>query len=178
MAISVNYLPLTDIKRDFWLRSFYTKLTTYAAVLDIEPSVLQQVQIDAEAFHAVVLYTEKVRNYSEAVTTFRNLLRNGSTSLGTLPNPPEAITLPAGMKRDIFGRIRRLVRNIKSHPNYSESIGDELQIIAPKSAEDINTWKPRLSVAFNAGIPIIKWKKGKSQGIKLKAESGLWKRQL
>lgn len=172
MATPISYFPLKDSGKVIWLQNFTPKISGYATALDIPASTISQLQVDTEAFLLTIQYTESVRNFSEALTAFRNQLRDGKQSLGSLPPAPAAPTLPSGARNDIFGRIRKLVQTIKSHPNYSESIGDSLRIIAPKAAESSHEWKPLLQVAFQAGTPIIKWKKGKSQGIKLWVDRG------
>lgn len=172
MSVSVKYIPQKDSEKLFWLKTFSAKAEAFSTTLNIPATTVAQLAIDAEVFEKMVLHTDAARSYAEAVTELRNQLRNGGTKSMSIPKPPATISLPAGAKTDIFGRVRNLVQLIKKHPSYNQSIGEELGVVAPKSVENIHEWKPRLHISLNAGMPVVKWKKGRSHGLKLKVDRG------
>ena len=166
------YLPQSDPGKVLWLRNFAEKLPGFAAELDITPAQLAQVDTDSEAFGDTIVYLNNQKNGLESLTAFKNQLRNGKLPLGSIPSFGTPPTLPAGTLNDIFGRTRLLVRTIKGHANYTESIGDALGIIGEESEDDVNTWKPILKVRIEAGSPNILWTKGNSSGIKIWVDRG------
>jgi hypothetical protein len=76
------------------------------------------------------------------------------------------------MKGDVLGRARKLVRWIKTHPNYSPGIGEALRIVGAETTGLSKDAQPKLKVRLNAGLPIIVWRKGKASALKIYVDRG------
>lgn len=167
-----DYIPYDDTGKVLWLSNFSEELPNYATELGITPAQLSQVQTDGEFFGGFYTYLMNQKNVFEALTAYKNQLRNGKLPLGSIPTFATPPTAPAAALNDVFGRIRQLVRAIKANPNYTEAIGDALKIIGSESEDNPDTWKPVLKAEMKAGSPDIKWTKGQSSGIKLWVDRG------
>ena len=78
--------------------------------------------------------------------------------LNTLPAPP-AVLVPPG----VMGRIRAFIQRIKTHPNYTDAIGEQLQIVGTKSDDlNIETAKPSFQGASSVGKVRLDWIKANS----------------
>ncbi len=166
-----DYLPRADADRAIWLVNFEQKAKDYQVILNLSPATIAQLETDSDIFAGTLLFVEQLRNKLEAATAFKNQLRDGT---GTLVPPilPTLPPIPPTVQSGIFNRVRLLVQTIKAHPNYTESIGDDMRIIGEESTDDPNTWKPILGVRLESGRPNILWKKGHSEGIKLWVDRG------
>lgn len=165
------YMPRTDNEKALWLANFVDKLKLYDVALGISPVTITQLETDRDVFVGALMLVEQLKDSLEGITAFKNALRDGGGSL-VAPSIPLMPPIPPDVQEDIFGRVRKLVRVIKGNLNYSESIGDSLRIIGEDTPDPSATWKPILSVAFQASVPTLKWKKGKSSGIKLWVDRG------
>jgi hypothetical protein len=168
------YLPDGDIKRVDWLNNFAAKLATHAAYLNIPPATVTQTTQDAENFKAMITYAESYKDYGKAITSYKNLMSTkGNRHAPMQPMPPAPVLTfanpPVG---DIFGRVRRLVQLIKNNNLYTQSIGADLGIIGSERTVDFSKLMPRLIITLNAGRPVISWKKGNMQGIKIYVDRG------
>lgn len=172
MAKRKFYLPNSDADKVLWLNNFAEKLPAYATTLGITASTLAQVQTDSDVFGSVFIFQNALKNTMESYTAFKNLLKDGKDALTPPPTIPTLPTLPPSSQSNIFGRAAQLVQNIKSNPNYNESIGDDLRIIGEEQDINTQTWKPILKLEYIAGSPNIKWTKGDSNGIKIKVNRG------
>jgi hypothetical protein len=176
MAKKDYYLPETDLGKVTWLSNFAQKLPGHATALGISATTLAQVASDEENFAKMVLGIDFFAEYSKQLTAYKNQLRSGTLNnapIGDLPAPPTAITFTTPPVADVFGRTRRLVQTIKNNPNYTEAIGQDLGIIGSENEFDPNTLKPELKIETAAGgRPNIIWKKGQTEGIKIKVDRG------
>jgi hypothetical protein len=166
------YMPKSDSGKVLWLNNFAAKLPTYAATLSIDAGTIAQIQIDSDVFGEILIFQNNLKDTMESYTAYKNLLRSGTGSLTPLPPIPTPPTLSPDAQPNIFGRVASLVQTIKNHPNYNESIGDDLQIIGEEQDVNPNDWKPILKVEYIAGSPNIKWTKGDSDSIKIKVNRG------
>lgn len=167
-----DYLPNGDADKAVWLANFVEKAKNYAVLLGLSPATIIKLEEDRDAFVAALVLLDALRNSVEAVTAFKNRLRDGKTPLGVLPTLPTLPVVPPTLQSDIFGHVRQLVRAIKANPNYTETIGDDMRIIGDEITEDPNLWQPSLSVNFVAGAPHLKWTKGQSESIKIWVDRG------
>lgn len=167
-----SYLPYSDSDKAVWLANFVEKLKLYDVVLGISPTTISTLEDERDVFVGAIVVVEAVRNSAEALTAFKNRLRESTEPLGPQPVLPTIPPVPPTVQGNIFGRIRELVNQIKSNPNYTESIGDDLRIIGDEISEDPSTWKPILGLGYEAGAPVIKWTKGQSKGLKIWVDRG------
>lgn len=176
MAKKDYYLPETDTGKATWLNNFAEKLPNHSVILNIPAATQTQVANDAENFGSILFNLGLFTEYNKQLTAFKNQLRSGTLNnapIGNLPAPPPAITFNTPPVADIFGRVRRLVQTIKNNPNYTVAIGQDLGIIGAENELDPNTLKPELKIETAAGgRPNIIWKKGLTEGVKIKVDRG------
>ena len=167
------YLPRSDKKKSMWLSNFAVRLPYYAATLDITPSTLTSIQNDAKMFEYAIQLVDSFSKIKKTRTSFKNQLRDGPVSSTPFavpkvisPSPPALV--PPG----IFKRVTALIRKIKVNDNYTPAIGKHLDIIGPETYLDTKKIKPKLKVRFVAGRTIIKYNKGRSDGIDIYVDRG------
>ena len=154
-----QYLPTNEQERATWLTGFSGKLPTYSTVLGLVQATLDGLKQDAAYYAWTMAALTAFRDYAQAWTAYKNALATG-TILGDAPIAPTLPTAPALVTPDVFGRLSRLVITIKNAPGYTEAIGEDLGIIAPKSASPKpETLKPLLKVSRIALGELIKWSK-------------------
>jgi len=90
--------------------------------------------------------------------------------LGAIPALPTLPVAPTAVSAGIFDRMRLLVQRIKNHSNYNEAMGHDLNIIGSDEALDRVAMKPTLEIVISGGEPIIKWKKGHADAIRLEVD--------
>lgn len=170
-----TWLPHDDPGKASWLTNFAKELPNFQKILGLPDSVIAQTQNDAENFSFIVNSITVFRTYSNYITTYKNLLRQGSDDgkpLGILSAAPATPVFPQPVTGNIFGRVRKLVQTIKNTEGvYSEYMGKALGIIGtdPEMAADV---KPRLTVTFAGGHPQLKYKKMKMQGVRIYVDRG------
>jgi len=169
------YLPLEDGKLEKWLReTFNVKLPAHAATLGITVGQLASVNDDALNFSYWLGQSDLFKDEKEERTDYKNLLRDGplGSPAGTPPTPPVIPAAPAGVLPGIVPRIRGLVQYIKNHTNYSDTIGQDLDIIGAEDATDRAALKPILKlVKLGAGVNVI-WKKTIADALRIEKDSG------
>lgn len=160
------YLPRSDKKKNLWLNNFVVRLPYYAATLGINQATLTSIQNDAKMFEYAVKLVDSFSKTKKDKTTFKNQLRDGPESKTPLSVPQFTVQKPpVSVPPGIFKRITSLVRKIKVHDNYTPAIGKHLDIIGPDTYLDINTLKPKLKIRYTADRPVIKYRKGKTDGV-------------
>ena len=167
------YLPLTEEAKVTWLNNLASKLPNHSATLGISTETVTSVQKDAAMFSYMINLVNSFKAGLSERVSYKDIIKNApeGTAVGPVPvfnhiAPPTVV--PAG----IFIRVRRLVKNIKSNPNYNESIGNDLGIIGAETDEAILEMKPVLKVKLSAGKPEIIWKKGNADSIDLYVDRG------
>jgi hypothetical protein len=164
MAQKKHYLPRAESARVTWLNNFALKLNTYAALFGVSAADLAWVGTAAVFYAYVIGRIESAKSEVTSLVAFKNKLSftNDNIPLGPVPQPelpPEPAAVPAG----IFSAVARIVADIKNHPAYSDSIGDDLKIIGEETTtHDPALLKPVLKVKLGTGgHPHLSWvKKG------------------
>ena len=170
MTSTINYIPNGDNDRVTWLNNFNSKLPGYATTLGINTAEVTSVANDTAMFTYTVNISNVYKQTAQNMVAFKNLLKHQQLSAGPLgaipglpPIPPAPTAVPAG----VFDRISKLVARIKNSANYTNSIGQDLDIIAPITTLNTTTMQPTLKVSLDAGRPNIKWPKGNADAIDL-----------
>ncbi len=78
--------------------------------------------------------------------------------------------MPPVVAPGIIPRLSKLVVGMKAHKNYSEAIGQHLLLVGSKTTMDPDSWKPVLKHRYNAGSPVIFWKKGRASAIEIRVD--------
>jgi uncharacterized protein with HEPN domain len=160
--MTVYYLPTSDPGKMQWLNNFAAKLPNYREVLSLLEEDVTNVKKWSENFASIIGNIEIIRQYTQQVTAYKNIMRSGSKNndpLGVMPPAPPTIQLPQGATPDIFGQVQKLVQVIKNSKGYNEAIGKDLGIIGEGTDKAPHEMKPILQVVMQAGHPNIKWKK-------------------
>lgn len=117
----------------------------------------------------VVQIVDAARSYSQAMSSLRKQLRSSpqQTAMPALPAMPAVGAPPAAVNSGIFNRIAILVARIKQHAAYTSTMGSDMGIIAPANNINIATMAPDLSIRLESGFPLLRWKKGDSDGVNI-----------
>lgn len=169
MNLKSNYLPSTDAEKVVWVNNFASKIGGYATTLGITTAEVTSVTSDKNYFQFLVNMLDSYKQTVNNITSYKNLLKHasGGQHLGAIPTPPALGTAPTAVPEGVFDRISKLVQRIKASANYTESIGNDLGIIAPVNSIDVNTMQPDLKLKLDAGRPHIKCAKGVADAIDL-----------
>jgi hypothetical protein len=166
------YLPPTDLGKVSWLGEFSFKLPSYATILGIPTGTVTSVQDDNDYFAQVTGVVVGVKDYLKTVVAYRDALRDGSAvSIGTLPLFP-TLTPSTAVTAGIFDRITLLVKNIKSNPNYTTAIGQDLGIIGTEIDPSFGTIKPALQVRLKDLHAYLSWKHEHTKATDIQADYG------
>ncbi len=132
MAKSFSYLPRPDKDRVVWLNNFASKFAQVATTLGFTAADVTSVNNDAAIFSYLVIQVELYATAKEQRVDYRNLIKEGpiGSPAGVLPVAPTTGTVPTVVAPGVFPRISQLVGRIKNMPNYTDSIGRDLGIIA------------------------------------------------
>jgi hypothetical protein len=168
------YLPLDDLGKIVFIKNYVANLEKHATELGISTAAIAQAKADAANYEAAVNSVENFKKYSQAVTAYKNQLRDGSETISaSLPALPALPTFTTPVIGDIFGRLILQVRGIKSNPKATETILKDLGVFGAEAAEvDMNTVKPTIDVVLQAGKPNIIWKKNGRQGVHIYVDRG------
>lgn len=105
------------------------------------------------------------------------MIKNGPTGAtgGEIPVAPPLGTLPTTVAPGIVPRLQQLIRRIKVAPNYTEAIGQALDIIdsEDKPSNDEEHAKPTLKGTAQPSSEVrIDFNKGKSDGVWIESRRG------
>ena len=163
------------------LADFASGLTTYGALLGFTPTEITDAGKDATLFGYLVARQSEVQAYSENFTGYKNLARYGNDTEvlpATIPVIAAFPVAPPVTAANIEDRFRKRAAKAKSSTNYTHSIGETLRIVAPEEIFDPLTGKPTFKVFMDSGSPLLKWVKGKFQGVEIWADHGQgWQKQ-
>jgi hypothetical protein len=182
-----DYIPRPDKEFGPWLDNLNIKVPTVATKYSIPAATVTQLASDTLMWDFILKNYDAADNYAKQFTSFKNTLRKGpignvaitfpappTFTAITFPAPPTFTAIPPAVFNGIERRIRLLANQIKSNPNYSVGDGEALGIIGDDpvgilSQEDL---QPTLKVSLNGGKVLVKWKKGKTDGINIYVKRG------
>lgn len=174
--MTIYYLPPDDPGKSKWLINFAQKLPKYQKIFGISDDVMTAILNDSQNFAYIISNLNIFRTYSNEITTYKNILRSGSSKgilSASLPDAPATLVFPQPVNPNIFGRVRSLVKTIKNAGDaYTEDIGKDLGIIGADSDLDSEDMQPLLTNVFIAGHPHLKYKKNGMQGIHIYVDRG------
>ena len=166
------YMPKDDSGKAELLEHLATRLPIYAELLEISTADINRLQADATAFRYTLSAFNVVQGNGRLWTAFKNLQRDGGT--GTTAYPPAA-NLPApaqAVPLGIVPRLSGLIARIKTARNYSDAIGQDLNIVGTTQVIDPASWKPVIDISVTAGRPTLQWSKGTADSIEVWADRG------
>ncbi|HEY0029974.1 MAG TPA: hypothetical protein VGC65_04395 [Bacteroidia bacterium] len=166
-----NYLPNGDSGRVTWFGNAKIKLPGYQTVLGLTAGEITQFQKDADAFIYTVSLLDTIKQSHQNTTAYKNMLKDSNgQALGAFPAVPAIPSPPATVTGGVFDRVRALMQRIKTAPGYTEAIGQDLNIIAPKNVIDVSAISPELKGKLDVGRPHLKWQKGIADSTDLYAD--------
>jgi hypothetical protein len=141
--------PRTDSELAIWLKNFAAAFATHAATLGFTADEVTAVQNDATMFEYMVSdMLPSTKGLVQSRSAYKELIKNGPIGAtgGEIPLAQPLKTLPATVEPGIVPRLQQLIRRIKAAPNYTEAIGQSLDIIGNdgNSSDGETTAKPSL----------------------------------
>lgn len=148
-----NYYPSRINDQIPWLQNFATKLPGYETTLGLNGATVDA-NVAGCLYAAYVLgqWLPAVRAFGPTSTEAMDLLLSGSgPSVQPLPpfTPPPLPTGVVAVPPGVLTRLFDLVANIKTATGYTDTIGDDLQIIGPEDGTTHDA--PDLKVTAQAG---------------------------
>lgn len=167
--MSNSFLPASNTDRVAWLNNFSSRLGQYRVALGLTTAEVNSVIADAEMFAYVVGLYDATRQHALTLSNVQKQIRSASqqTAMPALPSSPNLGPVPAPVNSGIFNRVVSQANIIKQSGAYTTAMGTDLGIIAPVTTFDPNTMTPDLSIRLESGFPLLKWKKGESDGAKV-----------
>ncbi len=168
-----DYVKAADLDFVAQLKVFAEKLPNYQMALGLTPAQMAAVEADDQFMAFVVLGSNAAGTYKQGWTDLKDAARkgDGAALLNTFPaavdvSSPPAVAIAPGVE----ARFRTLVGQIKTNSAYTNAMGEDLGIVADESASALT--KPVLTVKLEGADPVIGFKKGSSDGIKLYSKRG------
>jgi hypothetical protein len=160
-----DYVIQSDDPFAAQLQTFKNSIGSYAATLGVTPAEVTAQAADADYFNYAVACQAVMSNGAQQWTGWKRLSRNGGAPPpGGVPVvPPVFPASVAAVAPGIEARFRALVKRIKAHPNYNESVGEALGIEGPDQvAPDLTTIKPDINAKVTGNQVLIEWGWGKN----------------
>ncbi len=170
---TITFMPSTDSGKADLLTHLATALPSYASLLNISGDDLNLLNADNTSFRYTLQSASEMQAYSQNWTAYKNQLRDGGTGSAIWPVPPALVQpIPSPVSPGVIPRLSALVGLIKASKSYTEAIGKDLWLIGTAPVIDPSTWKPILSIQYQAGHPIIAWTKGHAAAIEIWVDRG------
>lgn len=166
-------MPVDDVGKLGMLEHLVASLPPYASGLGVSATDLESLTADERALRYSITTQHQMQSNAHNWTAHKNLLRDGGADFASWPAIPKTDeAIPPVVAPGIISRLSTLVAGIKAHKNYTEAIGQHLQLIGPKITVEPDTWKPVLKCRYSAGNPVICWTKGQASAIEIWVDRG------
>ena len=154
-----DYLSSNDDACAAQFQTFKSGIGAYAALLAVTPGQVTAQAADADYFSYVLACQQIAQNAGSQWTGWKDLIRRGGT-----PPPsgaPVAPVFPAAVPAvapGVEGRFRALVKQIKAHAGYNQSIGEALGIEgAQQTGPDLTTIQPNIEARISGTQVSVIW---------------------
>lgn len=166
------YLPTDDAGKEQWLNNLSAKFPTYSALLGFVAADVTAMNNYAAYFVWLMKMTNIFTTEKENFTNYKNLIRNGAigSAVGMPPALPPLPATPAAVPAGIFPIIANMISRMKSNPNYTDAIGQDLGIIGAEQIIDTATMKPVLKLVFKGGQVEVQWTKGNADAVRIEVD--------
>ncbi|MBI5215632.1 MAG: hypothetical protein HY960_07740 [Ignavibacteriae bacterium] len=147
-----NYYPNVDPRVLLWLENFNTKLPNYAATLNLSGAQLAQVQTHFETIK------QRLSEVEAAKSTLKSLVASKEQAM-----------------EDAEAFIRNLVATVKLHQNFTQAIGEDLNVFGSATQDEatlIANAKPVFLAFVRATMVRLEWVKGDYHGIRFECKRG------
>ena len=167
-----TFLTTKEPELVIWYNNFQLKFAAYALTTGFIAADVTAVQNDYAMLSYIVNLATVYREESKERVQYKDTFLDGplgtvTPASPTVPTiaPPAAIPPPG-----ILPRLRAIVQRIKSHPNYTAAMGQDMGIIAPVSIPT-GTPKPDATAEAQPGSQILlKWVKGAYDGVQIESQ--------
>ena len=166
------YMPKDDSGKAELLEHLASRLPAHATTLELSEADIRDVQADAVAFRNVITTATMIQSNARQWTAFKNLLRDGGAGSNALPPAPSPVDPVPAVALGIVPRLAGLVVRIKAARNYTDAIGQDLNIVGTAQAVDTDDLKPVIDIAIKAGQPAILWSKGDADTLEIWVDRG------
>ena len=165
-----DYVSQNDAAFSAQQQTFKINIPGYSTTLGLSPAQVAAQAADADYFAYVIACLQTMQNGAQQWTAWKKLVRGGGTPPPSgVPVAPEFPESVAAVALGIEVRFRALVKQIKSHANYNEAIGEALGIEgAVMTGPDLSTIQPEFDVTVSGGQVTVNWGwQGQSQFLDL-----------
>lgn len=171
MSRKKYYLPSEDGKLATWFQNLSSKIGGYASKYGLSAAEVTFIQ-EAAAFF-IFWYTalSQLKAAVQKVTAYKKEILHGVKAGGSpsvVPNDIVYGTPPTAVSPGILVIVRSIAARIKKHQGYTIADGEDLRIEGDENSEDLNSLTPVFKIEMKSGHPDLIWKKGLSEGVKIK----------
>ena len=160
----IDYMPNSEAGKNNLFKHVAATLPTHFVTLGISaatPQVVKQLA-DSLVFDYVFTQQQRLQGAAQEFTAEKIRLRDGDklnpNVAVNLAFPTAPSTIPSPVIPGVVPRFRAFVRWLQSLDNYTDSIGEDLQVIGDEeTAPDMSTLKPILPLRLNGGRVEIDW---------------------
>ena len=123
-----HFIPKGDAEFAAWLTNFNTKIPFYAVTFGLTAAQMATISTDSFNFAYWFSQSELFKDESKERVAYKDLQRYGPLGFPptVAPTAPVIPIAPAAVLPGIEPRIRTITQQIKNHPNYTVSIGQDL----------------------------------------------------
>lgn len=139
-----DYLPSNDAELLIWLHNFNKKMAMHGYNLGLSSESLSEINMQSNSLSQAV---QDVATKKEEVA--------------------QAVTYKNDVRTAFLTNLRKEIARIKTHRNYTESLGQEVGIIGTSTSFDPTNYKPELKVEVTGGVVRIKFKKKGVDGVNI-----------
>ncbi|MDX6694047.1 MAG: hypothetical protein QOF02_1650 [Blastocatellia bacterium] len=165
--------PKADAELVIWYKNFSQKFATHAPTLGFTAADVSAVQADAAMLDYLI--GDLLPTYQSALqarTAYKNVIKDGPIGVagGNPPGAPVTGAAPATVEPGIVPRLRRLIQRIKSAPNYTQAVGEDLDLIGPEKnapGDDITAKPVPKAFALPGSHVQIEFNKGGFDGVSI-----------
>jgi hypothetical protein len=155
-------------------------MQTLGVLLGFIAAELLQLDLDTAVVTALAAADIAASDYVEAIRAYRKAILEGKIGDPAVAFPVDITTAPANpVPPGIFERLDRMIARIRSSPNYTDAIGEQLGIIPSQSGEIVpEEMKPSLKAVVQPGNVVeVSFVRGKTDGVEIETivdGSGGW----
>jgi hypothetical protein len=161
-------IPRTNNARVAWVKHFKSRFAENAASFNVGAGELAKVEAACDTIVFATQLAADAKRFARACNKFRDRMLAAkdfeAASIPKLTPLPAPAVLSAP---NALGYLQKVIRWLKVQPNYSETIGLQLGIVARQSsfsAADVRPPKFKGRALANSVVR-LDWRKGKSDGV-------------
>lgn len=152
-----DWFPKSRANQAVMFTNVQAKIGGYAAVLPLTIAQVDRIEAICDIFIAVFNFTEQTRATAVAITEWQDDVFTSSPPGDPAIDPPPfpVFVKPTGFTIGIFDEFRELRDKIVEADGYTQAIGEDLMIVAPK-ADDIieDNLIPEIGVKTSVGYKV------------------------